>query len=357
MSHLASAFSVDRTRFNMVRGLGLAAVMLVPLVVLTVLHQEKYWLSVAFGALFVGLSDPGGEYGKRAARMGLFAVFGALLTVFGFATGADGWGGIVLAVFAVTLLAGSVISLGMHRVVAGLLLNCWFLIVLAAAAGNPLASTLSSAAWQALAWLVGSALAIGYTFALWIARGRTPQPQPLADLLPGDTTPVPLTKEILFFVVIRAAAVAIAAWIAFGLHLPNADWMPVSALVAMRPTLQQSAQVAEQRLFGAIIGAVVAAALVTLIGNQVALEVIIVVLAAVAGALRAASYTWYCAAVAALVLIALDLPHPSGFTVEGERILFTFAGVGIAVVVMFLASRLRARRPETTQDRSPLAGP
>ena len=38
-------------------------------------------------------------------------------------------------------------------------------------------------------------------------------------------------------------------------------------------------------------------------------------------------------------LIAADVPHPSNLTDEGRRILFTFAGVAIAVIVMFLADR------------------
>ncbi len=65
MTQVAKVFGLDRQGFNLRRGAGVAAVMLVPLIVLGVLHQEKYFLSVAFGALFVGLSDPGGAYGYR----------------------------------------------------------------------------------------------------------------------------------------------------------------------------------------------------------------------------------------------------------------------------------------------------
>ena len=37
----------------------------------------------------------------------------------------------------------------------------------------------------------------------------------------------------------------------------------------------------------------------------------------------------------------MDVPHPSNFASEGRRILFTLAGVGIAVIVMFIADRLQ----------------
>jgi hypothetical protein len=91
--------ALKRQAFNLRRGIGVAAVMLLPLIVLGVLHQEKYFLSVAFAALFVGLSDPGGEYGYRLPRMALVAVAGALLTALGFALGDRAWRLVVPAAF------------------------------------------------------------------------------------------------------------------------------------------------------------------------------------------------------------------------------------------------------------------
>jgi hypothetical protein len=101
----------------------------------------------------------------------------------------------------------------------------------------------------------------------------------------------------------------------------------VATIVAMKPSLQQSALVAEQRLAGAVIA----------------------VLGALAGSVRAANYAWYCAAVAGAVLIGMDLPHRSHLADEGRRILFTFAGVGIAVIVMFLASQFSKRAQARSQ--------
>jgi uncharacterized membrane protein len=78
--------------------------------------------------------------------------------------------------------------------------------------------------------------------------------------------------------------------------------------------------------------------------------VIIVVLFALAGSIRTVSYTWYTAAVAGAVLIAMDVPHPSNLADEGRRIRFTFAGVGIAVIVMFLAGLLQKRAAKAAQQ-------
>jgi uncharacterized membrane protein YccC len=148
---------------------------------------------------------------------------------------------------------------------------------------------------------------------MWLARGRTAQPEPISEI-PGGTAPVKLTRPLILFAVIRAIAIAVAVAIAFGLHLPNADWMPIAALVAMKPSLQQSTLVAVQRLAGAIIGAAVAALFLLTVDSKTGLEVVMVVLGALAGSIRLVNYAFYCAAVAGTALIAMDLPHPSNLT-------------------------------------------
>ena len=60
---------------------------------------------------------------------------------------------------------------------------------------------------------------------------------------------------------------------------------------------------------------------------------IVVISGALAGALMTVIYAWYCTAVAALVLIALDLPHPSNYAEEARRKGFTFAVFAIAARV------------------------
>jgi uncharacterized membrane protein YccC len=190
--------------------------------------------------------------------------------------------------------------------------------------------------------LIGSALWIAYTFIMWLARGRVTEPQPVAEI-PGDISPRPLTRPIILFAVIRALAVSISVAIAFGLKLPDAYWMPIAAIIAMKPSLQQSTFVAEQRVAGTSADAAVAALVLLVVDNRTALQVIIVVLFTLAASIRTVNYAWYTAAVAGAILIAMDVPHPSSLTAEGRRILWTLAGVGIAVIVMFLADRLQKR--------------
>jgi uncharacterized membrane protein YgaE (UPF0421/DUF939 family) len=173
---------------------------------------------------------------------------------------------------------------------------------------------------------------------------RAAEPQPVAEI-PGDISPRPLTRPLILYAVIRAVAVSIAIAISFGLKLPDAYWMPVAAIIAMKPSLQQSALVGVQRLAGTIIGAAVAVLFLLAVDNRTALEAIVVVLFALGASIRTMSYTFYTAAIAGAVLIAGDVPDPSSLSHEGRRILFTLAGVGISIIVLLLAGLLQSAPP------------
>ncbi|MDI2127726.1 FUSC family protein [Yinghuangia seranimata] len=349
---LADVFAINRQGFNLRRGVSVLLVMLLPLIVLGALGEEKYFVGVALGALFTGLCDPGGRYGYRAPRLACVTAAGALLTAFGYWLGSQAWGWVTLGAFAVTLAASLAVKYGKHRFTAALLLNVWFLIAVALPGGYA-ADHVHTGAWpQAAAWAIGSAVMIGWIGVMWLATGRSDRQQTGAELLPGDTTPVPLSRPVVLYCVIRAVAVAAAVAIAFGFGLDNADWMPVAALIAMQPSLQQSTVTALQRLAGAIIGAVVASVFLLAVDNKIALGVVIVIVGGLAGAIRAVGYTWYVAAVAATVLIAEGMPHPTDLAEEARRVAFTFAGVAIAVLVTYLATMLAKRRAAAARPQS-----
>ena len=342
MSQRARVFALNRKGLNPARGLAIAGVLVALGALLVALDREAYVLTLVFAVLFAALSDPGGTFAYRAQRMVLYGVIGALLTALGFGVGGGAWGWVVLAVFVVTLLGGLAVKYGLHRFVGGALLNAWFLIAIAMPASYKL-DGIQTVAWkQAVAWLVASAIWIALTGILWLVRGRKTRPQWIAEI-PGSTAAVELTRPVVLFALIRALAVAIAVAIAFGLHVPNADWMPIATFVAIKGSLQQTTLVAEQRVAGALLGAALAALLLVTVHDKHALEAVIILLAVVAASIRTVNYALYCAAIAAFVLIAMDLPHPTDFADEGRRVLFTLVGVGIGVLVMLLASVLQKR--------------
>jgi hypothetical protein len=342
MSQLANIFRLNRKGFDIERALVVLVLALVELIVLVKLGQEQYYWSAFFATLFIGLSDLGGSFGLRVGRMAFTGLIGALLTLIGFILGPGSWVLVTLAAFIVTLLGGLTVTYGLHRYVTGLLLNLWFVIALSLGSSYSLNHTSSSVWLQTLAWLAGAALWVVFVFILWLIRGRRDQPQPFMGI-PAETAERPLTRPVIMFAILRALALAIAIAIPFGLQLPHADWMPIAALIAMKGDLQQSTLVGLQRIAGALIGAVLAAILLLTVENKLALEVVALILLTAGASIRYVNYALYCAGIAAGVLVALDLSNPNNLSAEGERVLFTLAGIGIGVLVMYIANLLGKR--------------
>jgi Fusaric acid resistance protein-like len=352
MGWLSRVFEVSPAGLNWPRAVLFLDVALVPLVVFWAIGHEEYLLSALFGLLFAWLDDPGGGYGHRASRVAAFALIGAGVTALGFGIGGDAWGWLVLAASAVTLAAGLAVAFGVRRFVTALLLNLWFIVTLGIASSYHHHARITSYTWaQVLAWAGGAALWIAVTFIGWLVRGRADRPQPVAEL-PGDTARRKLTRPAVMFAVIRALVMAGTVALAFGLDLPHGYWLPIAAMAAMKPSLQQSTLVAAQRLAGALIGAVTAALLLLIPASEHGLrlfavtrglEVVALVLLMHGAAVRFWNYALYCAAIAAGVLILVDLPQPSDYSAEGYRLLWTLCGAGIGVLVMLLAGLLAKR--------------
>jgi hypothetical protein len=359
LNWLSKVFALKPGGVNWPRAVLFLDIALVPLVVFWSIGYEQYLLSAVFGALFAVLIDPGGSFGYRALRVAAFAVAGAGLTALGFGIAGDAWGWLVLAAFAVTLAAGLTVMFGVHRFVAGILLNIWFIIALGLGSSFyqfNLAhrhAQLTSYTWaQVAAWAGGAALWIAAGFGVWLIRGRQDQPPPTAEI-PGDTSRRPLTRPLIMFAVIRALAVAGSVAIAFGANLSHGFWIPIATIIALKPDLAQATLVSVQRIAGALIGAGAAVLLLLIPANESGrqllsithgLGVIALVLFMHAVATRLWNYAIYSATIAAAALILVDLPQPASYGAEGDRILWTLCGVAIGVLVQILASLL-ARRP------------
>ena len=150
---------------------------------------------------------------------------------------------------------------------------------------------------------------------------------------------------------IRAVAVGGSVALAFGLDLSHGYWLPIATMIPMKPSLQQSTLIAVQRLAGALIGAAAAALLLIpasehglrLFAITHGLEVVALVFLMHGVAVRLWNYALYRGAIAAGVLILVDLPQPSDYSAEGYCLLWTLCGVGIGVLVMLLVGLLAKR--------------
>jgi hypothetical protein len=355
---LSEVFKLSPDGLNWPRGVMFLDVVLVPLVVFWAIGYEQYLLSAVFGVLFAGLVDPGGSFAHRASHIAAFGLIGAAVTALGYGISADAWGWLVLVAFAITLAAGLTAMFGARRFVAALLLNIWFVVTLGI--GVSYGHThITSYTWaQVLAWAGGSALWIAVTFVAWLICGRQDRPPPVAEL-PGDTSRQKLTQPLIMFAVIRAAALAGAVALAFGLNLSHGYWIPIATIVAMKPGLGQTTLIAGQRLAGALIGAAAAVLLLLIPASETGirllviehgLEVVAIVILMHAAAIRFWNYALYCAAIAAGVLILVDLPQPSSYSAVGYRVLWTVCGVGIGLLVMLLAGLLAGKPQNPTAE-------
>jgi hypothetical protein len=74
MSPLSKVFELNWKGLNVPRALVILAVLGGSLIVMKAAGWSVYWVTLALAALFAGVSDPGGEFGYRASRMGLCAL-------------------------------------------------------------------------------------------------------------------------------------------------------------------------------------------------------------------------------------------------------------------------------------------
>jgi hypothetical protein len=349
---LSEVFAFNTSGLNWPRGVMFLDIALVPLVLFWAIGYEQYPLSAVFAAFLVIVHDPGGPIGPRTLRMTVFALVGAGVTALGFGLGTVAWGWLVLASFLVTLVAGLAVVLGLHAFVAALLLNVWFIISVALGQALHHVTLVSDHTWaQVAAWGGGAALWIAVSLVVWLLAGRRDMRPPIPEI-PGDTARRGLTRPMIAFAVLRAVAIAGAMALAFGLSLSHGYWLPIATIIALKPSLHQSTVTAAQRIVGALIGAV-AAGLILLIPANVhglrlfsvdrGLEVVAIVLIMHAVAIRIWNYAIYTAAIAAAVLVLLDLLQPTDYSAEGYRVAWTLAGVAIGVAVMFLADLLGKR--------------
>jgi hypothetical protein len=360
MSWLWQVFELNPDGLNWPRAVAILDVLLVPLVVFWAIGYEQYLPTAIFGVLFAEVADPGGGYGQRALRIAAFGAVGAGLTALAFGIGGDAWGWLVLAAFAVTLVAGLTVVFGVHRFIAAFILNIWFIIAIAFAFNFHRQTRITQYTWaQVVAWAGGCALWILVTFSVWLVRRRPDDPPAPVAELPGDTARRKLTAPLIMFALLRALVMAGTAAIAFGAAAStHGVWMMFAAIVAMKPDLGQSTLMAAQRVAGTLIGGVAAGLLLLIPASVHGLRLLVidqgfVVVALVifihAAGTRFWNYALYCACIAAGVLTLIDLQQPTDYSAEGYRLLWNFCGVCIGVAVMFLAGRLGKRRTAKAQ--------
>jgi hypothetical protein len=375
-SWIASLFTIKREGFHPVLALVGVAIFLLPLLALKAVGREDLWFTFSFALLVTMISDivaivAQDAYATRVRWSTAIVLVGACLTALGYLLGGANWILVALAVFATTLLYVLITAYGRTAAVASVLLNVWFLCALSIshALDKSPAQTWPLAGPQTLAWVGGGALWMLTAGALALAPRTRSQSQAQAQqgqstspgTRPADaaSTAAPavtqISRSLVTYAALAALAVSLAAAFAWGFDVPNADWMAIGALVAMRPSLRASAYRAGQRVAGALVGAILSAILLSVIHDRTALEIIIVILAALAGTLHEANYALHYAALSTVVLMALGLAHGVNLAENWLRVAWAFAGVLIALAVMLLADAVTSTNAHTHPSEPPRA--
>jgi Fusaric acid resistance protein-like len=343
LSWIGSLFTFDRKQFHPAEGPISATYLFLPLLVLKWLGHEELWLSFAFGAIYTRATYIAVDDGAASSRRWSigFVLVGTVLTALAYLLGGANWIVVVLAVFVNTFLSYLPSAYSPHGATGGVLLNFWFLIALSttSALGKPPSETWPLAGPQALAWLTGGAFWMVFALvwrALFDWRPESYHPAPDQNLSAGR-----ISRPLVSFAGYAALAVASATAVAWGFHVPDADWMPLGALVAMKPKFDASVYIAGQRVAGALIGAILAALLLTLVSDRTILLVLIVVFVGIGNAVHDANYALFYACISTEVLISLGLPHPGDLAENWARVAWTLVGVGIAISVTFVADPTR----------------
>jgi hypothetical protein len=346
---IASLFTLNRSKFHPVVGVIVTVILVMSLLVLRALGHEELGLSFSFGLLFTAITGVagGGTQATRVRWSGTVALVGTLLTALGFILGGASWTLVTLAVFVSTLLSYFAVVYGRRGALSGTLLNAWFVIALSIPFGlhkSP-REAWALAGPQALAWLAGGALWLVLAWVIWLVqRARQQQSSSVTpSQTPQVTAPPRLSRPLITFSLLAAAAVGLATAVAWGFDLSNADWMPIAAIVAMKPSPAASAYASGQRVAGAILGGLLAGLLLSAVHDTTLLEVVIVLFVAVGITLHEVNYAHYYTCISVAVLTALALPHPGNLSVIWERVLWTLVGVAIALGVTFLAGLISHR--------------
>jgi uncharacterized membrane protein YccC len=194
----------------------------------------------------------------------------------------------------------------------------------------------------------GAALWIAVPFIAWLVRGRQDRPQPFTEM-PGDTSRHELGRPLIMFAVIRAVAIGGAVAIAFGLDLAHGYWLPIAAIVSIKPSFEQTQECSRAARFRRADRRRRRRAAAAHPANEHGLhlftierglEVVALVLLMHAAGIRFWNYAVYYAAITAAVLTLMDLPQPSNYRAEGDRVLWALCGAAIGMLVMFLAELL-----------------
>jgi len=163
-------------------------------------------------------------------------------------------------------------------------------------------------------------------------------------LRPPETTTAAMKtlRPVAVATALRSAISAVLALvIARAIGLNHAYWAPMTALVVLKPSLNDEFHSVLQRCLGTIGGAVLASVLISFADpGPLALIVLTCALAALAYTMNRVSYLYFSAGLTAYIVAMLSFANTPAFGVTVHRIIATVLGCGVALSVDYLLKLL-----------------
>ena len=298
-------------------------------------------MSVGFGAFqFLG--------GSRRAPMCWSTVGMSVAALVGSMVGHSGPGAVINSAWA-GFAAGILLALGPGASWIGQ--QC--AIVAVVAGGYPVGWTV--AADRAALILAGGALQTLVMIGAWKLRypaTEESQKDPFEGLVPAMRTlwaALTPQSQAFHYAVRLSATVAMAGTVQHFTALPNGYWVPMTALIVLKPDFQQTFFRGVERVIGTVLGA----GLATLLVHAVRLDLVtmaglIVVFAWLGYALINVNYALYAVCLTAYIVFLLDFGGLSTHVVAMHRTVNTAVGGGLALFsyMTVLLSRWHLRLPE-----------
>ena len=346
-SFLADLFSLQWKNQRAVRALPCGMTLAVCLGIGLMLGRPDAGMVAAGGAMSVGFGAFQFLGGSRRAPMFWSTVGMGVSALVGSLVGHSGPGAVFVSASA-GFGAGILLSLGPGASWIGQ--QC--AIVALVAGGYPVGWTV--AADRAVLILAGGVLQTLVMIGVWKLRfpaeewkkdpfeGFAPAMRTLwAALTPGS--------QAFHYAVRLSATVAVAGTVQHLTALPNGYWVPMTALIVLKPDFQQTFFRGVERVIGTVLGA----GLATLLVHALRLDLVttaelIVVFAWLGYALINVNYALYAVCLTAYIVFLLDFGGLGTHVVAMHRTVNTALGGGLALLsyVTVLLSRWHLRLPE-----------
>jgi hypothetical protein len=160
---------------------------------------------------------------------------------------------------------------------------------------------------------------------------------------PLSDAPRPNRREMVIYGVIAALSVGVAIVAAYGFKIEKAYWAPLTALLVLKPKYHLTKQRWFERMAGTIGGCLLANLLIwALPPSPYVTAAVTLIFVGLAYALLKARYALFTTAISGAILMLLYIGHASAVDGAEQRILATLIGGGVALGVMWLASRTAA---------------